>query len=343
MADKKSPIMSIVDNCTKPNEKNAKDKLKRFGAYSIVNGAFCQNKSTKEGEIEIPLCNFTCKVLEEIIHDDGFEDKSFLRISGTRQDGLPLPEVEVQAAKFYSTAGSWFNDVWGTKAFVYPGSQKKDNLRAAIQLYSSSNGDIPSRRVYGYSGWLKLADQWIYLTGSGGISAEGLLDHVQVELGAGHMSRYRLPAPDQNAIDAWPQIISDLFNICPSKPHIGAALLAAVARAPLGECHPTDFALYLHGLTGAKKSAIAAIALAFFGDFTARSFPANWSDTENDLEAKGFAVKDSIYVVDDFKPSVNVAEAAKLHGKAERFIRNTGNQAGRGRRGGGYASATSAL
>ncbi len=30
----------------------------------------------------------------------------------------------------------------------------------------------------------------------------------------------------------------------------------------------------MHGLTGSRKSALAAIALAFYGDFTARSFPA---------------------------------------------------------------------
>lgn len=37
-------------------------------------------------------------------------------------------------------------------------------------------------------------------------------------------------------------------------------------------------------------------------------------------------------MVDDFKPSISQSEAAKLHAMAERLIRNTGNQAGRGRR-----------
>ncbi len=123
-----------------------------------------------------------------------------------------------------------------------------------------------------------------------------------------------------------------LLNVCPNKPHIGAALLAAVARAPLGECQPTDFAIWIHGLTGSKKSAVAAVALAFFGNFTARSFPGNWSDSVNDAEAKSHQAKDAIFIMDDFKPSVSQAEAAKLHAMAERLIRNTGNQAGRGRR-----------
>ena len=148
------------------------------------------------------------------------------------------------------------------------------------------------------------------------------------------MARYQLPAP--LAGDELQQAVNDallLMNICPNKPHVGAALFAAVGRAPLGECHPTDFALFIHGVTGSKKSALTAIPLGFYGDFDARRFPANFSDTDNDIESKAFQAKDSIFVIDDFKPSVSQAEAAKLYAKAERLIRNTGNQAGRGRRG----------
>ena len=76
-------------------------------------------------------------------------------------------------------------------------------------------------------------------------------------------------------------------------------------------------------------------AQAFYGDFTARSFPANWSDSVNDCEMKLHQAKDGIAVVDDFKPSVSQTEANKLHAAAERICRGIGNQSGRGRRGSG--------
>jgi hypothetical protein len=47
---------------------------------------------------------------------------------------------------------------------------------------------------------------------------------------------------------------------------------------------------------------------------------------------KSQQAKDAVFVVDDFKSSISQSEAAKLHAMAERLIRNTGNQAGRGRR-----------
>ena len=313
-------------------------KQQKFGDYVIKNGAFHQVKAVRSGPdnasfVEFALCNFTCKIVGEIIHDDGLVDSSYLRIEGRRNDNVPLPPVDVPAKSFYSSQGNWANEHWGTTPFIYPGAAKKDNLRAATELYSKLNGDVPRRVIYKFTGWKKINEVWHYLTGSGALTADGLIDGVEVDLGAGHMGRYQLPAP--LAGDELKQAVNDallLMTICPNKPHIGAALLAAVGRAPLGECHPTDFALFLHGVTGSKKSALTAIPLGFYGDYDARRFPANFSDTDNDIESKAFQAKDSIFVIDDFKPSVSQAEAAKLYAKAERLIRNTGNQAGRGRR-----------
>jgi len=342
-------VLSLVNGADKPKPpKNSggngsggtgKGTEQRFGDYAIISGAFHRIKAVRtgadgQGIVEIPLCNFICKIIEEVTHDDGLQDQAFLQLEGRRNDGLTLPLVDVSANKFYSTQGNWVNEYYGTLAFIPSGPSMRDNLRAAIQLYSTLAGDVPRRHVYKFTGWKSIGDEWQYLTGSGAITAEGLRHDVQVELGQGHMSRYRLPAPiEADEIKAAAGLLSSLLAICPGKPQIGAALLAAVARAPLGECHPTDFAIFIHGMTGAKKSAIAAIPLAFFGDFNARRFPANFSDTDNDIETKAFQVKDGFFVIDDFKPSVNQSEAAKTHAKAERLIRNTGNQAGRGRRG----------
>jgi len=343
------PVLELVNNAKKLAPKkpsttgnggsgSGSTKQKRFGEYGIVGGAFAQFRmmrvegSSDRAESSFPLCNFTARIIEEVLHDDGLTDSSFLRIEGRRADGLFLPVADVPSKNFYSTQGSWPNDAWGIKVAVNPGAAKRDNLRFCLHQYSNLEADVPSRIVYKYSGWKKINDLWHYLTGSGAITAAGLVDSVETDLGSGHMTRYALPAP--LAGDELRAAINEalqLLTICPNKPHIGAVLLAAVARATLGECHPIDFCIWMHGLTGSRKSELAALCLALFGDFNARRFPANWSDTDNALESKAFQCKDSLYIVDDFKPSVNQAEAAKLHSKAERFIRNTGNQAGRNR------------
>lgn len=311
------------------------DKGKIFSGYTIINGAFNQlGKHHPGGKYDAwPLCDFVCRIVLEVIAEDGLNDTNFLRIEGRRADGLLLPTVDVPAKAFYGSQGSWPNEAWGTRVLVLPGSAKVANLRTAVIQYSRTYGDIQQHIVHKYVGWKKIEREWHYLTGSGAIAAAGLIDTVETDLGPGNMNRYQLPTPlagDELKQAADAALL--LLQVTPSRPQIGAALLAAVARAPLGECQLTDFAIWLHGLTGSRKSALAAVVLAFYGDFSARSFPANWSDTVNDLEAKSYQAKDSIYVIDDFKPSVNRVESEKQHAAAERIVRGTGNGAGRGRR-----------
>ncbi|MFI3198036.1 MAG: hypothetical protein QX196_06925, partial [Methylococcaceae bacterium] len=76
-----------------------------------------------------------------------------------------------------------------------PKATVERNLQAAIQPYSSLNGDVPSSTVYKYTGWKKINDAWHYLTGSGAITAAGLVENVEVDLGSGNMKRYQLPSP----------------------------------------------------------------------------------------------------------------------------------------------------
>jgi hypothetical protein len=346
--NKKPPVLEVVKGATAPKASGKKPPAttgggngggsgvhdQEIGDYFIRSNAFWQKRPSRDGGfIEIKLCDFVAEVVEEISADDGLSESNFLRIRGWRFNGADLPVIDVPIKSFVSPQSTWANEHWGMRVFICPGAAKQANIRAAIQLFSTQKGEILRRRIYRYTGWKKIDDAWHYLHGAGAIAGAGLVDGVQVDLGAGHMSRYQLTAPLSG--DELKQAVADallLLDVAPKRPHIGAALLAAVARAPLGECHPTDFAIWLHGLTGSRKSAIAAIAQAFFGNFTARSFPANWSDTINDAEMKAHQAKDGVFVVDDFKPSVNRVESEKLHAMAERLIRGTGNQSGRGRR-----------
>jgi len=338
------PILEVVGSAKKPTGKkggnggagsgSGKSEIVKFGDYYIKEGRFCRSKLIKSegdsnGILEIPLCNFVCKIVKEVVQDDGLIDTTFVRIEGRRNDGWLLPLVDVHLKDFMGSRNSWASDAWGIKSIISLGATVKENLRICIQLYSIIDGDIPSSTIYKYTGWKKL-NTWHYLTGSGAITAAGLVENVEVDLGSGNMKRYQLPAPLTGAeLTTAAKSALLLLNICSKKPYIGLILIAAIARAPLGECQATDFVIWIQGLTGSKKSEIAAIALAFFGDFTARSFPSNWSDSVGQCETKAHQCKDGLFVVDDYKPSVNPIEASKLKNFAERFIRNTGNQAGR--------------
>ena len=50
--------------------------------YRVMNGGLVRLKSTREGEIPQRLTNFTARVEEEIVKDDGAETRRIYRLSG---------------------------------------------------------------------------------------------------------------------------------------------------------------------------------------------------------------------------------------------------------------------
>ena len=94
---KKPPVLEVVKGAKSPKATQTKPtgsggggtgsgskKAQRFGEYGIENGAFVQFKmmriegSSDRAENSFPLCDFTCRIVEEVIADDGLTDTSLL-------------------------------------------------------------------------------------------------------------------------------------------------------------------------------------------------------------------------------------------------------------------------
>ncbi|WP_256360674.1 hypothetical protein [Methylomonas koyamae] len=143
MSEKKPPVLEVVKGA-KPAEP-AKTKKKgsgggagkgsanvvRFGEYGIEDGRFVQFKLMRtqgggdRSEGSFPLCDFTCRIVEEIVADNELSEANFLRIEGKRADGIALPPVDVPMKAFFTNQGSWANDYWGTLPFIYPAPPRK--------------------------------------------------------------------------------------------------------------------------------------------------------------------------------------------------------------------------
>jgi hypothetical protein len=292
------------------------------GDYKLVGGRIVRVRATADGPVEVALCNFSARIAEEVVHDDGAEQMRHLALEGSLADGTPLPRAEVPASEF--AAMNWVVPAWGTRAVIHAGMGTKDHLRAALQLLSN---DVPRRTIYRHVGWRQVGGDWFYLHAGGGIGADGLVENVPVLLPK-PLVDFRLPAPPdgvelQEAIRA----SLGLLRLGPDRHTI--PLLAAPYRAVLGQ---TDFALHLTGPTGSYKSEAAALVQQHFGaGLDARHLPANWSSTGNALEGLAFAAKDAVLVVDDFCPVGSTADVQRLHREADRLFRAQGNHSGRHR------------
>ena len=295
------------------------------GPYVIDHGRICFRKRERDGDVLIPLANFSARIVSQIVADDGANERCELRIDGTSDDGRPLGIARVPISQF--AAMSWPVVAWGTNAVVGAGMGTRDRLRAAIQLLS---GHVPQSRVYEHSGWRKINDLWLYLHADGAIGPNGPVDGIEVSMG-GPLARLQLPDPPQG--EGLRQAVrASLDLLAVASDAVMVPLIAAAYRAPLAEVSPVDLAVHISGPTGVFKSELAALLQAHFGKgFDRHHLPAAWSATANFLERLAFEAKDALMVVDDFAPSGSPADIARLHATADRLLRGAGNQAGRGR------------
>ena len=143
--------------------------------YRVSSGCIVRERLTPDGQmVEVPLCNFTARIVEEAVHDDGAEQSSVLTVEGKLSDGTELPRAEVPAEEFASL--SWPVTAWGTRPWSLPARARKTTFAAPAPL----SGNVPRRVVYEHLGWRKIGERWAYLHAGGAIGAEGMDGCVEV-------------------------------------------------------------------------------------------------------------------------------------------------------------------
>jgi hypothetical protein len=285
--------------------------------YVIQGGRICLRKQTRDGVVVVPLANFSARLVEEVLLDNGAETTRAFVVEGTLADGTPLPRVQVAAQRFGTLA--WISELWGARPIVRAGTTVREYLREAIQENSPG---IRTRQVFTHTGWREISGRHVYLTAAGAVGPSG----VEVDLDAG-LARYSLPVKAENPAEAFRASL----RLLDTAPHtVTVPLWAAVYRAPLASVLPVDLSLWLEGTTGSLKSTLAALFLSHFGDFDRLHLPGSWVSTANALERQAFLLKDTVFVVDDYAPRSGLDDR-ELQAKAARLLRAQGNLAGRGR------------
>jgi hypothetical protein len=293
--------------------------------YEVRDGGFACIRQGQGGEMLQPLCNFTARIVREIVYDDGVRQEAKFAIEGTLADGEPLSTIEVSAGAFAGM--SWVMDNWGSRPVILAGPAMKDHVRAAIQMLSR---EVDRQKVYSHLGWRKINGLWVYLHDGGGIGQDGMVTDISVCLGRAKLNDFFLPE-----IPKRPQLVeavrASLKFLEVAPPRLTVPLLAGTYRAVLGEILDIDFSQFLAGRTGTQKSELSALVQAHFGNFHSRNLPGNWYGTANALEKLAFLAKDAVLVFDDFIPTGTVNEVSSMHSKADRLLRGQGNRSGRAR------------
>jgi hypothetical protein len=290
--------------------------------YEETSEGLVWNKRIRRGIEPTPLTNFRARIVGDVLEDDG---AGCIRRYEMESDvGGRMIRCEVVADEY--RAMNWVPQYLGADAIVHPGSGVRDHARAAIQRFSMP---VPRRTVYTHFGWRQLEQGWAFLHTGGAIGAAGAIEGVQVKPPRG-LETYQLPDPgDAAAVREGLRRSLQFLNIASREQTW--PLLAAVYTAPLAELLHCDFALWLYGPTGSRKSTIAALLLCHFGEFDRYHLPANFTSTANAVELVLFSAKDTLLVIDDYAPPMDGKTAAQQDNVAHRLLRGVGDTRGRNR------------
>lgn len=277
---------------------------------------------------DVPISNFLPVPVEDIIYDNGGERSRFFRVKGLQSENgrqRELPVVKVDANDIANL--NWVTAEWGFDALIYPPTtSRKDTLRSVMFMI----GQKAARRktIYTHTGWREENGNWFYLHAGGAIGS----DDVEVDIDS-RLNCYNLSGEKHNFISVC-NAVSDLLTL--TKTEVSYPVFATVFLSPLNEffkqagCEPL-FLLYLVGRTQSKKSTLAALALSFFGNFTASNLPCSFKDTANAIEKKGYILKDTLNVVDDYHPAMTAKERQTMDAIMQSLSRGYGDRRGRDR------------
>ncbi|MGZ0051475.1 hypothetical protein [Brevibacillus gelatini] len=291
--------------------------------YVLENGNLSLFHVDKEGKRDDrPLSNFFAWINKNTLKDDGAERQRFYEIEGIiLSSGKGLAPIRVPASEFESM--KWLA-LWGPEPNIMPGQNVRDTVRHAIQ--STAEG-ATEERIFAHLGWVKLDGDWIYLHAGGAVGAS----NVKVELDP-RLRNYALPASSGDATVAMRASLK-LLDIAPKR--VTLVLWALVFLSPLCEwlrqvyLEP-KFLVWLHGITGSRKTSITKVYLSHFGDNLEHP-PANFKDTANSVERRTFEAKDSLLLIDDYHPAASPKEAKAMEHLAQQVIRAYGDRVARGR------------
>jgi hypothetical protein len=277
------------------------------------------HRLTKDGEITVPLSNFSATICTDVVEDNGTERHRRVEIEARL--GQRTTRFTIAASAFAGM--SWIVEHLGTEAILMPGMTLKDHCRTAIQMLSKKT---VHRTVYTHIGWRQLDDAWCFLHGNGAIGPSGPVDNVDIALNDG-LQCYVLPEPAQHDDELREAVRSSLRLLEVAPDDISLPIYMSVWRAVLGAA---PFSVYLVGPTGAGKSTLAALAQQHFGaSMDAHRLPGSWTSTANALGELQFLAKDALLTIDDFCPTGSQADQQRLHRDADRVFRNQGNGIGR--------------
>jgi hypothetical protein len=239
------------------------------------------------------VCNFQIAIQGELVAADGEEQQTMYTVHGRTEDRQFSFDAQATDLSDERKLKSLLLVYAGGKAIVSAGQMR--HMLPAMQ--SLSNGSYQREVRFVSTGWQKIGDTWIFVTPRGCVG----VDEVRCDLST-ELRNYRVgqdAAQLPTALQAIKQGLLEAFDHSITYPAVAHAFLP-----PLFRFMPTvkRYCLHLTGETGTLKTTYATLLCCLYGDFGNEEPTDKWTSTWKSIEVRGYAAKDVLFVVDDYKP-----------------------------------------
>ena len=260
--------------------------------YCIKNG--CLARRGKEGTAT-QLCTFLPEPRETIRRDDGSTVRTDYVVGATFPSGKTLPDARICGEREFREM-LWPMKFWQFDGTILSGRSTREWVAEAISL--AGLRDAGHRDVYEHTGMREVGGKNVYLFNGGAVGGEG----VSVEL-SGQLQHYEMRDRGHSRQDVGiaERLLIDGLPGWLLLPQLAQAYLAPLYSVLEKMQQPPSYVVYVIGERGAGKSTVAGYVQGHFGNYYERQFPANFSDTPNQVRDKLFWVKDSLIVIDDYR------------------------------------------
>ncbi len=281
----------------------------------------------------VTLANFSAPITGDVSEYEapGAEALRFAELSVVLGEAPPR-RVEVSMRDFGRM--DWVAEQLGPRAWMATGRTGRDRLAQALGALSSP----VARKRYGYTGWQKTGDRWVYLHAGGAIGAEGVVPGVEVRVYE-PVSRFALPPPPEG--EALARAVTSVLAFLDIEP-AGAVLPVAgqVFRAALGQARCS---IHVYGEAGVGKSLLTALGQQFFAPGAGEnSAILSWRVADSKVAVTQILAKagDCVVMTDDLKLSGNSHADQEVMARADFVFASVYGAKGRhlGRREGGVRS-----
>lgn len=186
---------------------------------------------------------------------------------------------------------------------------------------------LPVRLKQTLHGWSKITGKMIYFH-------DGIYcDNVDVSTKNKIVVDRQLYNSNQQLRDTLSQMMNVSNNLSITAPLVATALLGILFRLFTEAGISPQFAVFIYGASGTMKTSFSKILFTLFNtdDIQQNRIVSSFKDTVTSYEMRFKESRDSVLLLDDYHPSVDVKNKKAMELKAEEMIRFVGDGIGKNR------------